>query len=211
MNTLEFLLERFAVKPRRRPMPIEVPNVGRDQLAGMFRELGFKVGVEIGVMEGIYSEILCKANPELHLYSVDPWLARADYRDIRRSQPVFDEYERVARARLAPYHCTIIKDFSVEAAKRFEDGSLDFVYIDGHHDFLPVAQDLATWSPKVRKGGMVAGHDYAKFKPWASIHVVEVVQAWTEARGIRPWFVLGTKEMVPGQIRDPQRSFGWVV
>lgn len=212
MTTLEFLLKRYDIGPigRKQPMPIEVSNTGRDQLAGIFAELGFREGVEIGVMEGEYSEVLCKANPGLHLTSVDPWLVREEYHDIRRPQPVFDAYERTARARLAPYNCTILKMKSTEAAPLFKDGSLDFVYIDGHHDFLPVAEDIVKWTPKVRKDGIIAGHDYAKFKPWASGHVFEVVNAWTDAKRIRPWFVLGLRSAPPGQIRDRHRSFVWV-
>merc|ERR1712217_308009 len=48
---------------------------------------------------------------------------------------------------------------SVEAADEFEDHSLDFVYIDAEHNDR-VALDLKAWEPKLRKGGILAGHDF---------------------------------------------------
>ena len=80
---------------------------------------------------------------------------------------------------------------AVEAADGFDDESLDFVYIDGNHDFLHVAQDLHHWEKKVRLGGLVAGHDFSRRMGRGYInHVKDVVQAWVYAHGIRPLFIL---------------------
>ncbi len=49
---------------------------------------------------------------------------------------------------------------SVDVAASFDDASLDAVFIDGNHDHAAVGADLAAWTPKVRPGGLVAGHDY---------------------------------------------------
>jgi hypothetical protein len=49
---------------------------------------------------------------------------------------------------------------SVEAARRFEDQSLDFVFIDARHTFEAVCDDLAAWWPKIKPGGLIAGHEY---------------------------------------------------
>lgn len=40
------------------------------------------------------------------------------------------------------------------------DASLDFVYIDAQHHYEAVREDLALWYPKLRVGGLFAGHDY---------------------------------------------------
>ena len=50
--------------------PAEIPDCGRDDLPQFFVEMGYKVGAEIGVQEGIYAEEICKAG--LKLYAVDP-------------------------------------------------------------------------------------------------------------------------------------------
>jgi hypothetical protein len=49
---------------------------------------------------------------------------------------------------------------SLNAAPKIEDGALDFAYIDARHDYASVLEDLAAWFPKVRAGGIFAGHDY---------------------------------------------------
>lgn len=54
---------------------------------------------------------------------------------------------------------TITAD-SVNAAGHFEDSSLDGVFIDAAHDYESVVKDVAAWWPKVKPGGIFAGHDY---------------------------------------------------
>jgi len=53
-----------------------------------------------------------------------------------------------------------IKAFSVDAAKQYTDNSLDFVFIDAGHEYEDVKADLEAWYPKVKQGGIIAGHDY---------------------------------------------------
>ncbi len=49
---------------------------------------------------------------------------------------------------------------SVETAAQYADRSLDFVFIDGDHGYESVRDDIAAWLPKVKLGGLLAGHDY---------------------------------------------------
>lgn len=49
---------------------------------------------------------------------------------------------------------------SLEAVLGFDDESLAFVYIDAAHDYYNVKADILAWMPKVKKGGILAGHDY---------------------------------------------------
>lgn len=131
----------------------------RLELADHFRERGFTSGVEVGVHEGTYSMELCRANPNLTLYCVDPWKAHKAYRDIRKLSTFSNAHEMATR-RLAQFGCTLIREYSMDAVKRFADNSLDFVYIDANHSFDYVMQDIMAWTPKVKKNGMVSGHDY---------------------------------------------------
>jgi len=50
---------------------------------------------------------------------------------------------------------------SVQMAATYEDDSLDFVFIDGDHRYECVKADVEAWLPKVKSGGILAGHDYA--------------------------------------------------
>jgi predicted O-methyltransferase YrrM len=99
----------------------------------------------------------------------------------------------------------------VEASKDFEDGSLDFIYIDANHNLLRVVEDLWHWVPKVRSGGAICGHDYIQRKnPSMGMHVVEAVNAYTQAFRIHPWFLLGRKDRIEGELREKPRSFLWI-
>lgn len=53
-----------------------------------------------------------------------------------------------------------IKLSSREAYKLFDDESLDFVFIDADHSYEGVMEDMKLWHPKVKRGGVFAGHDY---------------------------------------------------
>ena len=176
----------------------------------MFGELGYKLGAEIGVEQGQFSEVLCKSNPDLMLAAIDAWRAYRGYRD-HTSQEKLDGFHEEARRRLEPYSCHIYREFSMDALKRFPDGSLDFVYIDANHELPFVMFDIIEWSKKVRVGGIVAGHDYYQSTRLDSkMHVVYAVNAYVQAYRIRPWFVLGEKNAPAGSIRDKERSWLWV-
>jgi hypothetical protein len=176
--------------------------------------LGFTQGVEIGVRDGEYSEILCKANPNLRLWGVDPYLEYDEYTDIKLKH-TFNNYEETAKTRLAPFgnRYKFIKKFSNDAVSEFIDGSLDFVYIDGNHEFYYVASDIHFWSKKIKVGGIIAGHDYFKHDPASvtSCHVYQVVNGYTDAHSIRPWFLLGNKAYIKGEVRDKPRSWMFIL
>lgn len=210
-TTLQRICQLWPQVNLSQPSPISIPNVDRwHSLTQLFRDLQFKVGAEIGVERGQFSKRLCVVNPGLKLYCVDPWLAYKGYRE-HVSQDKLDVFYEETCWRLADYDCTLIRKSSVEASYRIPDGSLDFVYIDGNHSLLHVIQDLHYWVPKVRKGGIVAGHDFIRRKATGYLmHVVQAVHAYTDAYEIDPWFVLGSKEVVEGELRDKPRSWMWV-
>jgi len=214
MNTLDFILKKYDLSyiPRTVQMsPTEIPNMGRENLPALFNELGFKTGAEIGVFSGRYSRSLCKGIPGVKLFCVDSWRAYApSYRDLQ-DQAELNRAKKDAYERLAPFNVQIIEKFSAAAVCDFEDNSLDFVYIDGNHEFPFVTFDIIEWSKKVRSGGIVSGHDYYETITQNSrCHVIPAVLAYTRAYKIVPWFVIGTKAMDPGIIRDGKRSWMWV-
>ncbi len=48
---------------------------------------------------------------------------------------------------------------STIAAAEVDGGSLALCFIDAAHDYDSVKGDITAWLPKVRKGGILAGHD----------------------------------------------------
>ena len=195
------------------PMPVDLPvlphwqpsepgSLGDDRVefAKWLKEWGLTRGAEIGTCGGEFAVALLAAG--LTVTCVDPWLIYPGYIDYKR-QKTLDRAYALACERLAPYYgqCNIIKKPSLEAVDEIKDGSLDFVFIDANHLLLPLLQDIYAWTPKVKVGGIVSGHDYA---PSNRHQVVEAVHAYTEANKIRPWFALGPKE------NDYTRSWLWV-
>jgi hypothetical protein len=140
-------------------MKIISTNLTRSDLAKKF--LG--IGAEIGVEQGIFSEIILRSGNVKKLYAIDAWEAYRGYRDHTR-QAKLDRFYEISKNRLAPYNCKLVRKFSNVAALDFSDASLDFVYIDANHDYQYVTEDLANWSRKVKIGGIISGHDYIRRK-----------------------------------------------
>ena len=146
----------------------------RENLARDFGKRGFTKGVEVGVRWGAYSELLCQENKDLKLWSVDPYnLVYQDYRSNREGIRLQRKYFKAATKRLKPYNCEIIRKTSIDASISFPNESIDFVYIDGSHQFDYVMTDIIVWGWKVRKGGIISGHDYYNFIQGDVVRVVD--------------------------------------
>ena len=152
----------------------------------------------------------------LKMYGVDPWKYYGDYLHPRGQERLDYLYEHSKRE-TAEYgdNVTLIRKTSMEAAQDFEDNSIDFVYIDGHHGFKYVAEDIWEWTKKVRSGGMIAGHDFAQTKHKESkdpfiLNVKHVVIAWTECFDIENWYLIGEQIGKEGEKRDMFRSWFWL-
>lgn len=162
----------------------------RRDLCQFFAAMGFTMGAEIGVWEGGFACQLYQAIPNLQLTCIDPWKEYAEYDDSKNNQERLDHAYDVAKARLEPLGAQILRMKSIEAARHIPDRSLDFVYIDGNHTRPYVLADLNDWTPKVRSGGIVAGHDYQDNPRKSFIQVKAAVDEFAASRGIRPLYVL---------------------
>lgn len=122
-------------------------------------------GAEIGVAEGVFSEELLTIWKGRCLYSIDPWrcYSQEEYPDVMNvAQKEQDLRCERTRERLKRFgqRSQIMRMTSGDAASVIPDNSLDFAYIDAQHHYEAVKEDLGLWLPKVRKGGILAGHDY---------------------------------------------------
>ncbi|HUW82210.1 MAG TPA: class I SAM-dependent methyltransferase [Phycisphaerae bacterium] len=131
---------------------------------------GDLTGAEIGVAVcGHVIQMLDVPGFIKRLYAVDPWLHYAEYVNAVNGAP---DVENVAQAQQDERYkaacdlaakdgrLVVIREMSTEAAVRVNDGELDFAYIDGNHTRDFVAKDIEAWWPKIRSGGIMAGHDY---------------------------------------------------
>ena len=179
--------EKFHIKPHDTlPFSPWLGDANRNHIAELFGELQFNVGAEIGVRMGRFSQVFLEANKNLKMYCIDPWAPYA-----RVSQDKQDRFYRHCERRLKGYNAALMKMTSMTALDEFEDESLDFVYIDGRHEFDFVIQDIIGWNAKVKKGGIVAGHDYYFFY---SGGVTNAVDAYTKAHNINCWYITRERE-----------------
>jgi len=135
--------------------------------------LGYKKFVEVGVWKGHsishLAQVLKEQNdPEIEIYAVDLFDETYKYDGVKhgtdqlRDQKKFllEIYkENLKRAGVDDIVQTI-KGMSWEMADKFEDDSLDFVFLDAGHDYDECSKDLEAYWPKIKDGGILAGHDW---------------------------------------------------
>lgn len=122
-------------------------------------------GVEVGTADGKFSNTILRYSNLSLLYSIDLWeyIDQNIYQDaINDSQEGHNNRFLTAVNQLKKYESrsAIIKTSSEKAAQIFTNNVLDFVFIDANHCYQYCKQDLELWWPKIRKGGVLAGHDY---------------------------------------------------
>lgn len=209
MNTLQYFKTKYNLP--NKGTPIEIPNVGRIDIIRWIKELGFKRGAEIGVDHAEFSREICENNNQLKLFGIDPYLKYDDYHEYK-DQAQMDGIYQWAYSVMAEHvkkgRYKFIKKKSMDAVKDFEDESLDFVYIDANHEANFPYEDIVEWAKKVRKGGLIMGHDFVRVKV-LDFTVKDALEKYTKENNINPWFVLGTFMVRSKEIRDNSRS--WMI
>lgn len=148
------------------------------------------VGVEIGVAEGWYSSKVMELGKIIKMYGIDPYVPHKGYRDYTR-ETTYDRLRTTAHNRLDDYpNYEFIETYSLEAVKRFENESLDFVYIDGDHSYEAVTDDITVWMPKVKPGGIIAGDDYIRSDRDKRFYdVIRAVDDFVKLHNIPKYFI----------------------
>ena len=145
--------------------------------------------VEVGVWKGDFTVRLLNALPDIKSYwCIDPW---AEYSGASRSQRGnFSSAYVKCQKRLEAWHhkASILRMTSREASKLFKPNSLDFGFIDADHRYEFAKEDIELWLPKVKDGGILAGHDYLKRSDRG--YVFGVIEAVDE--------LLPTAQIIPG-------------
>jgi hypothetical protein len=116
------------------------------------------VFVEVGAWKGQsiihLAQRLQDQEKRVSLWAVDTFEGDKD----TGKQDVFNEFQRNVSAANCPW-ITPIKQKSTMAACAFSAGECAGVFIDAAHDYDSVSADLKAWLPKVKEGGIFAGHD----------------------------------------------------
>lgn len=119
------------------------------------------IGAEIGIGDGYHASFFLSELDIDFVFLIDPHVAFENMRRVWTPEEV-GRWEKNAHINLDKYKHKIrwIKEKSTDAAKFVPDNSLDFVYIDGNHDYEFVVKDISLYYPKLKMGGLLSGHDY---------------------------------------------------
>ncbi len=130
------------------------------------------VFVEVGALFGSSASVIVveslNQKKEIELHVVDPF-KRMDGQGLLFngflgrngcSKKFYDKFEYYMTKYGLLQHLTVHKDTSANASKSFEDASVDFVFIDANHTYKSVKANILAWHPKIKRGGIIAGHDY---------------------------------------------------
>lgn len=209
MSTLDFILTKYNI--RRQKNLIEIYCSRLVSLPRLFKQLGFTMGAEIGVARGYFAQKLCQRVPNLKMYAIDAW-ALWDETTNGETQRKMEKLYQDAKQRLEPFNCGVVRDWSMNVVNGIADKSLDFVYIDASHDYKNAMDDIREWSKKVRKDGIVAGHDYIEPEAFTfgnynhdNYEVKKAVDDFVRESNIKPLFVF-TKDTPNSRIEDARKA-----
>ena len=172
----------------------------RDELPRLLNDFGMlDAAAEVGVERAGWSEVFRRRWMGKVLHLIDCW-AKQDHGVYPDPCHAMDHDENLAAARrvmsqFAADSYAIKPAFSVEASRDFPDGHFDLVYIDGNHSYAAVVEDIKAWRPKVKPGGILAGHDYVA--PNEVYGVKWAVDQFAAAAGLELVLVPDRRNSVP--------------
>ena len=143
------------------------------------------VVAEIGTDRGENALNILKNLNVKKIYLIDPYMEYKDYKDSEphRTKKVLGSAYRNAFNRLKKHKDKIIwiREFSEKAVDNIPE--CDFIYIDGNHEYSYVKKDINLYFKKVKKGGLLAGHDMelkGVFKAFSEFVIKNRLNGWVE-------------------------------
>ena len=121
------------------------------------------VGVEVGVFRGLNARNILESLNIKKLYLIDTWKGKGrSYRGGGLGKPSVRSSKEETEKELKEFKdkIVILSGDSSEVCKNIKDNELNFVYIDANHKYDGVKKDIKNYYPKVKIGGLIAGHDY---------------------------------------------------
>ncbi len=145
---------------------MKILSITREDLPCYIREKyssnnSFSTIVEVGSFEGSYAQLIHSSFPYASITLVDMWETNGNdfYYSVRPG--MVENAFQIASKRFESYsNVRLLKGKSLEASSFFENESINFIYIDADHSYEGCLQDLNAWYPKVKAGGVIAGHDW---------------------------------------------------
>ena len=216
MNTVKYIEKKFGL---HKGNPHKLEGIERPEMYRLFAQLGFTVGLETGIEKGKNAVVMFENIPNLKLYGLDSYKRhpQASYIYDAEKRNWDDKYLQAVREqcyeRMKGRNCVMIEKFSEYGIQDVKDNSLDFVYLDADHSYDFVIQDIILWGRKLRKGGIMSGHDYYidKKKLDRRAKVAQAVNDYTNVHGIK--FYITSENHLADKTRlhgDYYPSWFWV-
>lgn len=116
-----------------------------------------EVGAWYGQSTAYMAVEILNSNKTIKFDVIDTWEGSPEH-SLAPGQNIYEEFLKY----IEPVIDVInpIQMPSLEAVKAYKDESLDFVFIDARHEYEFIKADIEAWYPKVKKGGILSGHDY---------------------------------------------------
>jgi hypothetical protein len=141
------------------------------------------VGAEIGVAKGENALSILNNLSVEKLFLID---AYGTYYE-NGLQLSYEHLRKIAIADLSRFSQVIfIRKNSINAAKEI-NLPLDFIYIDGNHEYDFVQKDIETYYPLIKQGGVIGGHDYI---PLNKDNVVRAVNEFVNKHDRRNFYAV---------------------
>jgi predicted O-methyltransferase YrrM len=143
---------------------------------------------EIGVYKGrctaMWNTILINEGLDYEYKAIDHFLGSAEHNKSVN-------YYEVTLENLKPIlnQVEIIKNDSISESKKYDDEYFDIVYIDASHEYELVLEDVKSWLPKVKKGGIICGDDFTPGWPGVVKAVKEVFGDKINVVGNQQWWI----------------------
>lgn len=151
-------------------MQIEEPNYfDYSRFYDFVSEQPYTVFVEVGCWLGLSVSYLAqkvKHKPDVKIYAIDLFDDSYDLREHKHLEDIrYKLFQKKITETGIDDLVVPIKGFSWEMASNFQNESVDFVFIDADHSYEAVKKDIEAWLPKIRKNGIISGHDYGNGNP----------------------------------------------
>ena len=116
-----------------------------------------EVGSWMGRSAAFMAVEIINSGKDIRFDCVDHWRGSVEHGQVNA-----DALYRAFLANTAPVRHVVnpVCHTSLDAARLYEDESLDFVLIDASHEHKDVLADIQAWLPKVKPGCVLAGDDY---------------------------------------------------